>query len=289
MYNLISLNVNSLNDHIKCSTLIDWLKCMKADIVCLQETHASCHSTIQSWFRNSGFRVVSSSTSNKRCGTAILVRDIYQITHICKDDDGRFSQVEVDFEGEKVRFVSLYVPNKNPARNTFLASFPDYVDLAAPTFICVDFNAVLNPDLDRRHHPSYTGPSRCFARSHAAERSKHKLDLERQLKRLQCLFDHGDSFAFSQLCAIQEELRAIHLHAAKASQVCARCMWAEEGETSSSFFLSLEKKHRSKQSIMSIRDPESGLVHHDPFEILGTWRRYYTALFSADICDHDYP
>ena len=101
MFNLISLNVNGLNDHI---------------------------------------RVVSSSTSNKRCGTAILVRDIYQITHICKDDDGRFSQVEVDFEGEKVRFVSLYAPNKNPARNTFLPSLPDYVDLAAPTFICGDFN-----------------------------------------------------------------------------------------------------------------------------------------------------
>jgi exonuclease III len=93
MYNLISLNVNGLNDQIKRYALIDWLKCMKADIVCLQETHASCNSTIQSWFRNSGFRVVSSSTSNKRCGTAILVRDIYQITHICKDDDGRFSQV----------------------------------------------------------------------------------------------------------------------------------------------------------------------------------------------------
>lgn len=59
-----------------------------------------------------------------------------------------------------MRFVSLYAPNKNPARNTFLASLPDYVDLAAPTFICGDFNVILNTDFDRRHHPSYTGPSK---------------------------------------------------------------------------------------------------------------------------------
>ena len=102
---------------------------------------------------------------------------------------------------------------------------------------------------------------------------------------LQGLFDSADSSAFSELCAIQEELRAIHLHEAKASQFRSRCRWAEEGETSSSFFLSLEKKHRAKQAITSIRDPESGVIHHDPFEILGTWQRYYHRLFTANVCD----
>ena len=74
VYNLLTLNVNGLNDHIKRTALIDWLKCMKADIVCLQKTHASSHTTILSWFRNSGFRVASSSLSNKRCGVAILTQ-----------------------------------------------------------------------------------------------------------------------------------------------------------------------------------------------------------------------
>ena len=62
MYNLITLNINGLNDPTKRTALIDWLKCMKADIVCLQETHAPSHSSIQSWFRNSGFYVASSVT-----------------------------------------------------------------------------------------------------------------------------------------------------------------------------------------------------------------------------------
>ena len=119
MYNLVSLNINGLNDHLKGTALIDWLKCMKADIVCLQETQHASHRTTQGWFRNSGFRVASSSTSVKRCRTAILVKDLYTITQVRKDDDGRFSQVEVDLAGDKLRFVSLYVPNTNPSRNCF--------------------------------------------------------------------------------------------------------------------------------------------------------------------------
>ena len=35
----------------------------------------------------------------------------------------------------------------------------------------------------------------------------------------------------------------------------------------------------------SIWDPDVGMVHHDPFEILGVWRQYYTSLFSAQPCD----
>ena len=127
--------------------------------------------------------------------------------------------------------------------------------------------------------------TRCSAHARAAEKSKTKPDLEWQLKHLQHLFDASDSSTFSQLCTVQEELRAIHLREAKASQVCARCRWAEEGETSSSSFLSLEKKHWAKQAITSIRDPDTGLIHHDPFKILATWRSYYQRSFTADVCD----
>ena len=35
----------------------------------------------------------------------------------------------------------------------------------------------------------------------------------------------------------------------------------------------------------SIRDPATGLVSHDPFEILGVWRAYYDNLFTAQVCD----
>ena len=70
------------------------------------------------------------------------------------NDEGQFLQVEVDIDGQKLRFVSLYAPIRNPARNTFFASVPDFVDLAYPTFVCGDFNAVLDPDLDRKRRSS---------------------------------------------------------------------------------------------------------------------------------------
>ena len=37
--------------------------------------------------------------------------------------------------------------------------------------------------------------------------------------------------------------------------------------------------------MLSIRDPDTGLVHHDPFEILGVWNNYYDHLFTAQECD----
>jgi exonuclease III len=92
---------------------------MKADIVCLQETHASSHSTILSWFRHSGFRVASSSFSNKRCGVAILIKDIYTFTQVRKDDDGRFLQVEIDIEGNKLRFVFVRAKQEPGAEYLF--------------------------------------------------------------------------------------------------------------------------------------------------------------------------
>ena len=98
-------------------------------------------------------------------------------------------------------------------------------------------------------------------------------------------FDQGDRTAFTRLCAVQRELRDIALYEAKGAQVRARCQWADEGETSSSYFLNLESKHHARQTMYSIRDAATGLVRHDPFEILEVWRAYYDNLFTAQVCD----
>ncbi len=46
-----------------------------------------------------------------------------------------------------------------------------------------------------------------------------------------------------------------------------------------------KEKCHAKQVMHSIRDPDTGSVHHDPFEMLGVWQRYYTGLFAAAPCD----
>jgi exonuclease III len=105
---------------------------------------------------NSGFRVVSSSISNKRCGTAIFIKDNYKVTQVSRDDEGRFVQAIV---GDKLSFVSLYAPNKNPERNTFFSSISEMIDLTRPTFVCDDFNSVLDSNLDRKRRASFVGSS----------------------------------------------------------------------------------------------------------------------------------
>ena len=145
---------------------------MKADIVCLQETHAPSHDTIKKWFANSGYRVVSSCYTHKSCGTAILIKDSYSVNKIIKDESGRFVQVLVNFGEDQLSFVSLYAPNKNPERNTFLLSLADLIDLSRPVFIAGDFNSVLDPLLDRKRRLSFVdGPSSRFQESGVALQS----------------------------------------------------------------------------------------------------------------------
>ena len=130
---------------------------MKVDVACLQETHAPSHESIRKWFANSGFRVVSSSISNKRCGTAILVRDSLKVTKVITDDAGRFVQALVDFGEDQLSFISLYAPNRNPERNAFFASLTGLIDLTRPVFVAGDFNSVFDNLLDRKRRPSFAG------------------------------------------------------------------------------------------------------------------------------------
>ena len=428
-FQLVSLNVNGLNDQTKRTTFIHWLQCLKADVVCLQETHAASHRVLCSWFRNSNYAVASSSISNKRAGTAILVSNQHQLHQVWRDDEGRLTQVEVSVGEQRCRVVSLYAPNKNPSRNKFFVSVADFLDLSVPTFLCGDFNSVLDPTIDRRHPPSYQrqapsrgaesiaalqslmssshtfpvwrtfhpnvrayswdhgsgncssridmifapigmkdqieeceyqtslfttdhryvylkasldsnecrGPgywkfntshlrdesyrdlvnsfwsfwktqesadeydspldwwdmgkfllreaTRSFAKIKVMAQSASKRLLQSQLTSLRRSFDAGDSTAYAQLCAVQEELRGHELREAQAAQVRSRCRWAEEGERSTAFFFSLEQKHRSKQAMRSIKDPRTGEIQTDPIQVLDVWRAYYNQLFTAETCD----
>ena len=136
---------------------MDWLKCMKVDVACLQETHVPSHESIRKWFAHSGFRVVSSSISNKHCGTAILVRDSLKVTKVITDDAGCFVTALVDFGEDQLSFISLYALNRNPERNAFFANLTRLVDLTRPVFVTGDFNSALDNLLDRKRRLSFAG------------------------------------------------------------------------------------------------------------------------------------
>ena len=149
---------------------MDWLKCMKVDAACLQETHAPSHESIRKWFANSGYQVVSSSI--KRWGTAILIHDSFRVSKVIKDDTGRFVQALVDLGDDQLSFVSLYALNCNPERNAFFASLTGLLDLMCPVFVAGDFNSVLDNLLNRKCRPSFaSGESACQQESGPALQS----------------------------------------------------------------------------------------------------------------------
>ena len=75
------ININGLNDRTKRITFVSSLQCLKADIICLLETHAASHAVLRAWFKDSGNAVASSSISNKQVGTAILVRSCHELRY----------------------------------------------------------------------------------------------------------------------------------------------------------------------------------------------------------------
>ena len=84
-----------------------------------------------------------------KCGCIILFRPCLSLVNSSSDDAGRFVLCEFRFQGKLFRVVSLYAPNRNPARDQFLDQVSSWVDQAVPTLICGDFNMVFDHSLER--------------------------------------------------------------------------------------------------------------------------------------------
>ena len=123
---IIQLNTNGIRNSDKRAGLLQWLRSLSVvpDVVCLQETHCVSDVECQSWFRSSGFHSVASPGSQKSCGCIILFRPCLSLVNSSFDDAGRFVLCEFRFHGKLFRVVSLYAPNRNPARDQFLELFP---------------------------------------------------------------------------------------------------------------------------------------------------------------------
>ena len=71
---------------------------------------------------------------------------------------------------------------------------------------------------------------------------------------------------------------------ADCPRVHSRIQWAEEGESSSRFFLRLEKMGCAKSWISTMHRPD-GTIASDTESICSSWVDYYSDLFTADGID----
>ena len=150
-FSILSLNVYGLRDADKRCGLVQWLRSLPSstDFVCLQETHCISEQEACSWFSSTGYCVASSCGSLRSCGCIILYRPIYDLLNSHIDLEGRFLLCSFSFRDISFNISCLYAPNRNPARNDFFDGLADTIDLTFPTFICGDFNTVLDRSMDR--------------------------------------------------------------------------------------------------------------------------------------------
>lgn len=153
---LLSINVNGLNSPRKRTVLLGACRREKADIAFLQETHLTGrHTQLQGrWFSQTFF---ASATCKKR-GVAILIRRNIPFVHskTIIDPEGRFLIVMGTIRSQSLTLVSVYAPNQE--QPLFFDSLFKRLDKVAQGHIILggDFNAIIDPTLDRTTPPSRT-------------------------------------------------------------------------------------------------------------------------------------
>ena len=148
---VLSLNCNGIRDASKRAGLLHWVRSLpvRPDIICLQEVHCSSVQECSSWFQSSGFGVACSPGSVRSSGCAILSCDSLSVSDSWCDAEGCYLQCEFSFQDQSFRVCCLYVPNRNPARDSFLHDLQVKIDFSVPSLFCGDFNTVFDWALDR--------------------------------------------------------------------------------------------------------------------------------------------
>lgn len=157
---VLTLNVQGLRSSNHRASLFSWLSCVKADIVCLQETHSVSSDEFSSWVNAESvsgnnlfhYSSLSSPGSTRSSGVAILFSPSFKVENFSADNTGRllvvtFSSLEVNSSHFQV--ATIYGPNRKQAGHDFFASLPSHCDPSFPLILCGDFNTVPDATLDR--------------------------------------------------------------------------------------------------------------------------------------------
>ena len=156
---ILSANVQGLRDRQKKFDVINYMKNLSPQILCLQDTHwinEDYDEIKKIW---DGELVINGSKTNAR-GVAILFSSNfeYSISYTEKDDMGNMITLDFNTNNTNIRLITVYAPNKdNPEFFEELNlrienSQSDY------TIVCGDFNLTLNPELDNKNYININNP-----------------------------------------------------------------------------------------------------------------------------------
>jgi len=123
-----------------------------------------------------------------------------------------------------------------------------------------------------------------FSKQVARESRQARQDLASELLELKRQQDSGLNPSLQRIREVEEALRTLEIETARGALIRSRAKWVEEGETSSSYFLRMEKSNGLRRHITAIRDLSDQTRTTTP-EILDAWREFYQNLFTATETD----
>ncbi len=158
--NILSLNVNVLNSAVKRTRVLEYLHRKSISCALIQETHLKQSDV--ACFQNKYYKLAAfSCTLNKTKGVLILVNRKLNLTieHLGSDEKGRFVFIRCKIYNNRLALVSIYGPNETDSAFLTQISKTLLEQIDCPLVVGGDFNAVVNPALDKSQSDTTANPS----------------------------------------------------------------------------------------------------------------------------------
>jgi len=151
MIELVSININGIQESRKRRMLSDFGRERKCSIIFAQETHISRVREIGEWGRQFGGKCCWSLGSSHSRGVGIIFHpslDV-KILNFKHDSDGRIIAVNIEYNSQHFRLVNVYCPTEPTERSHFIRGLGAYLRGASNIILGGDFNFVENSKLDK--------------------------------------------------------------------------------------------------------------------------------------------
>ena len=119
-----------------------------------------------------------------------------------------------------------------------------------------------------------------YCTSRAKRKRSRRAMLTSRANLLKSELDKGRVSVLDEYKSVLGELNNLNFQDARGAQVRSRSRWCEEGETSSAYFLRLEKKRKSDSWVSGVRLPDKSVVS-DIHGLLFHWSSFYKNLFTS--------
>ncbi len=156
--------MNGLNSAVKRTRVLEYLHLKSISCALIQETHLKQSNVAR--FQNKYYKLAAFSCAlNKTKGVLILVNRKLNLTieHLGSDEKGIFVFIRCKIynNNNRLALVSIYGPNETDSAVTFLTQISKTLleQIDCPLVVGGDFNAVVNPALDKSQSDTTANPS----------------------------------------------------------------------------------------------------------------------------------